>query len=174
MPIISKDQQFICFIHRKLAFVHRVASRPQSSDPFPPQASQRLQVFWAWLLSYLEATDLLIRRKRRRSCSQWFSWWRRKWAREQLTKLLISERDFFFFILILLETFFFFGKWKAFWRSCTSSKPPCQRPESFLLNERWQNYRTQSEFVEGDLWSGIFPNHLGEDCPHRLPSSENY
>lgn len=75
--------------------------------------------------------------------------------------------DSFFF-------FFFFGEWKAFWRSCTSSKPQRQRPESFLLNERWQNYRTQPEFVEGDLWSGIFPNHLVEDRPHRLPSSENY
>lgn len=144
-PLIQ-EQQLMCFIHKNLAFIHRVAKRAQSSDPFPPQASQRLQVFGAWLLSYLGATYLLIRR-RSRSYSQWFSWLWRKSAREQLTELLISGREIFF--LILLGAFFFWKR-KAFWRSCTSSKPPYWRSESFFPKQKCQKYKTQQ--VTPNLW----------------------
>lgn len=139
----------------------------------------KLQVLGAWLLSYPGATNLL---ERRRSYSWWFWWLWWKSARKQLTKL-ISRRDFFSF-LILLKTFFLgggAGKWKAFWRSCTSFKDPQWRSGTFLpirngrttklhlslwMHGGWGNLITIAWLLS---WSGTFPNHSEGGYPHSSP-----
>lgn len=141
MPI-NNSGRAIHILHILKSGVH--SHRAQSSDPSSPQASQRLQIFGAWLFSYLGATHLLIRR-RRRSYSQWFSWLGGSQQENSLPSCLIQEGHFFF-----NPPWRFFFKRKAFWRRCTSSKPLRWRSESFLANLKWQEYKTQQDTL--NLW----------------------
>lgn len=100
----------LCFTQTNLVFSHKVVKKAQSPDLCHPQASQRLPTFAAWLLSYLGAACLLIRR-RNRSCSRCFSWLWRKSKGNSLPSCLLQAKTSYFYIL--LEDFFPFLETKG-------------------------------------------------------------